>query len=182
MWAMDVPIEIPAGQQWPPGSLDLDRVTHPNGKRYLFVNGGKRDVCIFVQGFVVDLPVYKELRGRIYGLSAIVASAQTFDPKNSRVDNAGPPANDVTRFVHDAIIDNWSSMCDDLRGQAWRATRGRIAADGQVSDYLGHPAAETSPLAMARGVHAVDARLRPQRVAQRLRARALLSQEGDPAG
>ena len=60
---MDVPIEVPAGQQWPPGSLDLDRVTHPNGKRYLFVNGGKRDVCIFVQGFVVDLPVYKELRG-----------------------------------------------------------------------------------------------------------------------
>jgi len=138
-YTTEVAVELAAGAPFPDDVHPDDRVTHPDHGRRFIMPVRPWDLQYFkIEG---DLPVYKELRGRIYGMRAIIASAQTFDPKESPVDNDGVPVNDASRYVNDAIMHAWGSMCDEIRQRKGRHRLGEKKwLDGKMKKISGlHP-------------------------------------------
>ena len=153
-FAMQFPVVVPEGQPWPAASHVDDRVEHVDGRRYVIQP--RRSVDLFFDLFISDLPVYKEVRGRVYGLSGIIASAQTFDPKNSPVDNRGLPCNDVSRFASTELVKRWGRMCEQLRARTGKRRIGEkkwlqgafVKTTGmhpKVPDFAAYPLAFFAP-------------------------------------
>lgn len=139
-YTMEVATEHEAGTPWPADAHTDDCVVHPDGDRQ-FVVRQDRAVDIFLYKMEGDLPVYKEVRGRVYGMRAILASAQTFDTKQSPLYCDALPANDATRFVNDAILSEFGAMCDNLRARTGNDRIGEKQwLDGRLKKIFGiHP-------------------------------------------
>jgi len=119
---------------WPVETPFADRIEHSNGERYV-IQGARKGYKLYGKG-QGDLPVYKEnsalgggleeksqknmhfcdSESRIHGQSALLGCASTFEPRLGPL-NTDVPCIDVSRHVGDAIIDNWSRMCKQMRSR-----------------------------------------------------------------
>ena len=84
---------------------------HTDGNRYLVV---KKNFNVLLVGCPVDLPVYKLLRNRVGGTSALCGNAQTFDHKDAPLD-ARIPAYDARRHVSDGIVLKYAEAAQRLK-------------------------------------------------------------------
>jgi len=167
----EFPLKLSRDADWPEEVPFADRITHSNDERYVIQ--GARTGYVLIDKGQADLPVYKEnsalgreevvlknnvknprfvaLEHRIHGTSALLGCASTFEPR------MGPlltdiPCVDVSRHVGDAIIDNWTRMCKQMRSRPGAAKVGASLLAGAAYTASGiqasDPAFAPHPVAM----------------------------------
>lgn len=139
-WVESYDFEFPRplrqGEQWALETRLSDRIQHPDGCRY--VVEARKGYIMFADG-LGDLPVFKELRGRVWGTSAHAGCALTFDHRKGPL-VTDVPVTDVTRHVSDQFLVNWGNMCEDLRARRGRQRIGETRLAGPAKTLSGtHP-------------------------------------------